>query len=75
MPITQEGSTGRTRGTEPVTAEVTTGHAAAQSAKWADENESDFQAFESAVKHLRATDTWRSLRGAKLDVGAARELL
>ena len=43
-----------------VAAEVTTEHATAQSAIWADESESDFQAFQSAVKRLRATDIWRS---------------
>ena len=33
---------------------------AAPSAIWADESESDFQAFQSALERLRATDTWRS---------------
>ena len=40
--------------------EVTAPHAAAPSAIWADESESDFQAFQSALERLRATDTWRS---------------
>jgi hypothetical protein len=43
-----------------VAAEVTTEHTTALSSIWADESESDFQAFQSAVKRLRATDTWRS---------------
>ncbi|HJX65436.1 MAG TPA: hypothetical protein VJ860_15955 [Polyangia bacterium] len=40
--------------------EVTTQRAAAPSAIWADESESDFQAFQSALERLRAADTWRS---------------
>jgi len=40
--------------------EATAPNAAAPSAIWADESESDFQTFQSALERLRATDTWRS---------------
>jgi hypothetical protein len=40
--------------------EVTAPHAGAPSAIWADESESDFQAFQSTLERLRAADTWRS---------------
>jgi hypothetical protein len=41
-------------------AEVTSEHAVPPSAIWADESESDFRAFQSALERLRATDRWRS---------------
>jgi len=41
-------------------AEVTGEHATTQLAIWADESESDFQVFQSAVQRLRATDALRS---------------
>ena len=40
--------------------DATAPHAAAPSAIWADESESDFQAFQSTLERLRATDIWRS---------------
>jgi hypothetical protein len=42
-----------------VAAEVTAQHAPVLAAIWADESESDFQAFQSAVARLRAAD-WRT---------------
>jgi predicted kinase len=43
-----------------VATEVTTEHATSRSAIWADESESDFQAFRSALERSRAMDTWRT---------------
>ena len=43
-----------------VAVEVTAQHAHAKTAIWADESESDFQAFQSALARLRSTDTWRT---------------
>jgi hypothetical protein len=43
-----------------VAVEVTAQHVPAQTAIWADESESDFQAFQSALARLRSTDTWRT---------------
>ena len=40
--------------------EVTAPHVAAPSAIWADESESDFQAFQSTLERLRAAYTWRT---------------
>lgn len=40
--------------------DVTAPHAATPSPIWADESESDFQAFQSTLERLRATDIWRS---------------
>jgi ribonuclease HII len=43
-----------------VAVEVKAQHAPAQTAIWAEESESDFQAFQSALARLRSTDTWRT---------------
>ena len=42
-----------------VAAEVAAPHATAQPAIWADESESDFRAFQSALERLRAADMLR----------------
>jgi hypothetical protein len=41
-------------------AEVTAQHASAGPAIWADESESEFEAFGSALERQRAADTWRA---------------